>query len=136
MPSRSWLNWNDRRADALDQIERALDRVVRPGRSRATQQLNCAFAVLLAAHFQGYCRDLHSECVDALVMPIPVAGLRLTIREEFLYNRRLSTGNATQSNIASDFSRLGIGDFWIRVDADHPGNAVRRELLERLNTWT
>ena len=40
------------------------------GRRYATQQINRAYAVLLASEFQGFCRDLHSECVDHVLTVI------------------------------------------------------------------
>ncbi len=137
MPSHSWNTWNMGRAHALDQIEAAHRSVggSGPGRRHATLQLNHAYAVLLAAQFQGFCRDLHSECVDFIVAPITIPPLRLAVREEFLYNRRLNTGNANQGSIAADFGRIGANDFWNSVDADRAGNDQRRQLLDRLNAW-
>ena len=51
MPSRSWLTWSTVRAAALDEIEAAHHSVggSGPGRHYATQQLNRAYAVLLAS---------------------------------------------------------------------------------------
>ena len=37
-----------------------------------TQQINRAYAVLGASHFQGFVRDLHTESVDYLVAIIVV----------------------------------------------------------------
>ena len=57
------------RRRALDEIEAAHASVggTGPGRRYATQQINQAYAVLLASQFQGYCRDLHTESVAHLM---------------------------------------------------------------------
>ena len=69
MPSHSLVRWNGERADALDEIENAHVMVggTERGRRYATQQINYSYAALLSGHFQGFCRDLHSECVDHVV---------------------------------------------------------------------
>ena len=43
------------------------------GRRYATQQINRAYAVQLASEFQGFCRDLYSECMDHVVATAPAA---------------------------------------------------------------
>src|SRR5262249_23071235 len=118
MPSRSWRHWNTVRARELDELEAAHTAIggSRPGPPTATQQINRASAVLLASQFQGFCRDLHSECVDYLVALIPVALFQVTVQDEFLWNRALDRGNATQATIAGDFKRLGLDNFWSLVD--------------------
>src|SRR5437870_518257 len=88
MPSRSWRHWHSVRARELDEVEAAHTAIggSGPGRRTATQQINRAYAVLLASQFQGFCRDLHTECVDYLVALIPVADPQGTVREEFHWN--------------------------------------------------
>ena len=76
MPSISYRRWRTICARALDEMAKAHVAVGGSARGRryTTQQINQAYAVLLAAHFQGFCRDLHSECVDHIlaVMAPPV----------------------------------------------------------------
>lgn len=136
MPSVSWQEWDTSRAGKLDEIEAAHRSVGGTARGRrfATEQINHAYAVLLASQFQGFCRDLHSECVDFLVQVVSPPVLQSVLRAEFLWSRSLDRGNATPSAIGSDFNRLGV-EFWIRVYADYSGNHRRRELLEQLNLW-
>ena len=98
------------------------------------QQINQAYAVLLASQFQGFCRDLHSESVACLVRAVTPAVLQSVLRAEFLFNRSLDRGNANPSTIGSDFNRLGV-EFWLQVYADHPHNDRRKVLLEELNQW-
>jgi hypothetical protein len=136
MPSVSWNEWNTTRAAELDEIEAAHAAVggTGPGRRYATEQINHAYAVLLAAQFQGFCRDLHSECVERVVGVVAPPGLQPMVRLAFLLNRSLERGNATPGTLSSDFNRLDL-DFWTRVYADDPRNRPRREALGELNAW-
>jgi hypothetical protein len=135
MPSNSLIRWNGERSEALDEIENAHVMVggSECGRRYARQQINYSYAALLSSHFQGSCRDLHSECVERLVLILPVR-LRDTIREEFLWNRVLGRGNPHPGAIGSDFGRLGV-DFLPDVYALDARNARRRELLQELIDW-
>lgn len=78
MPSYSYRLWRTKRTRSLDEIAQAHAVIGGPARGRrfATQQLNRAYAVLLASQFQGFCRDLHSECVDH-VLSVVAAPLRV-----------------------------------------------------------
>jgi hypothetical protein len=104
------------------------------GRRFATQQINRAYAILLASQFQGFCRDLHSECVDHLVSSLTPNALQPIVRAEFTRNRQLDRGNAQPGSLGSDFGRLGV-DFWTQVDGHDVGNPDRKTLLEELNSW-
>ena len=135
MPSHSLTRWNAERVNALDEIENAHAMVggTERGRRYATQQINYAYAAVLSSHFQGFCRDLHSECVDHIVAIAP-AQLRAFLRVEFIWNRTLGRGNPHPGAIGSDFNRLGV-DLWTEVYALDSRNQRRRELLQELNEW-
>jgi hypothetical protein len=135
MPSQSLIRWHGERADALDEIENAHAMVggTERGRRYATQQINYSYTALLSSHFQGFCRDLHSECVDHVVAILP-AQVRVFIREEFIWNRSLARGNPHPGAIGSDFNRLGV-DLWAGVYALDARNNRRRELLQELVEW-
>jgi hypothetical protein len=136
MPSVSWQEWNTTRGGELDEIEAAHRSVggTARGRRYATEQINHAYAVLLASQLQGFCRDLHTECVHYLVRAVTPVVLQSVLRAEFLLNRSLDRGNANPSSIGSDFNRLGV-KFWLEVYADWLRNDRRRELLDELNQW-
>ena len=136
MPSLAFQDWSARRAAALDEIEHAHRSVggAGPGRRTLTQQINQAYAVLLSSQFQGFCRDLHTECAYHLVAAIVSPVLKATYRRNLLFARKLDTGNPNSGNLGSDFNRLGLS-FWPAVDGDHPRNPRRRGALERLNRW-
>jgi hypothetical protein len=123
------------RAAALDEIEAAHAHIGGTGRGRryATQQVNRAYAVLLSSEFQGFCRDLHSECADHVVATAP-AHTQDVIGAQFLWGRSLDRGNPQAGGIGSDFGRFAL-PFWDEVCALHAQNQRRRELLDELMAW-
>jgi hypothetical protein len=135
MPSISYQRWVTSRARALDGIAHARAGMIgtRTARPYAVQQVNQAYALLIASQFQGFCRDLHSECVDHLVAVIAPPALQALVRAEFTRSRKLDQGNAQPSNLAVDFGRFAV-DFWAKVD-QHPRSAGARSLLDELNRW-
>lgn len=143
MPSQSWQEWYSTRASKLDEIEaahRSIGGTAR-GRRYATEQINHAYAVLLASQFQGFCRDLHSECVDFIIqglVPVvataPAGFLQSVLQGVLVLGRQLDKGNANPGNIGADFNRFGL-QFWEQVYREDSGNVRRRELLEELNSW-
>ena len=137
MPSQAYREWNTVRARELDEVEAAHAGVggTGPGRRYATQQINRAYAVLLASQFQGFCRDLHSECVFRLTDSIAMMEVQDAVRADWTSNRQLNRGNANQGTIAGDFNRLGLKRLWERIDALSPRYSRCRSLLELLNRW-
>lgn len=136
MPSRSLQFWLEHRSRALDRIEEAHRGLGGggPGRRYATQQVNHAYAMLLSAQFQGFCRELHDEGVDHLVESTVPAGLWETFKKTLVWNRKLDTGNPNPGNIGSDFGRFGER-FWDDVRRLDARNQSRFERLEELNRW-
>jgi hypothetical protein len=129
------LSWQSVRGRALDEIEHAHVTIGGSSRGRryATQQINYAYAALLSSHFQGFCRDLHSECIDHIVAATP-ANFQVFLRIEFVWNRTLDKGNPHPGGIGSDFNRLGV-QFWPSVTALDARNERRQELLQELIDW-
>jgi hypothetical protein len=136
MPSRSFQHWATVRAASLDEIEAAHRALggTGPGRRVATQQINFAYAILLSAQFQGFCRDLHVECADFLAGFIPLPALRDLCRADLHGNRRLDRGNPNPGTIGADFARLGL-TFWPTVEAHDSRSRQRKGSLEELNEW-
>ena len=135
MPSHSLLQWRGERAAALDEIEAAHSGVggTARGRRYATQQINRAYAVLLSSEFQGFVRDLYSECVDHVVAAA-TAQLQALVRVQFLWGQPFGRGNPQASAIGSDFGRLGL-PFWDAAYAVHAHNRRRRAMLDELMAW-
>ena len=136
MPSIAHQRWTSSRADQLNEIQQAHLAVGGTGRGRryATQQINQAYAVLLASQFQGFCRDLHSESVEYLVPTIAPVSFQTLFRAELMRNRQLKRGNAQPDSIREDFGRLGI-DLWTEVSKADQRNRKRRAILDELNKW-
>jgi hypothetical protein len=136
MPSTALQQWRTVRAAALDEIEQAHASVggSGPGRRYATQQINQAYAMLLSSQLQGFCRDLHTECVEHAVRCLAPTAWQQIVQAEFTLYRKLDTGNPNPGNLGADFGRLGI-ELWDEVVASDPRNAQRRILLQELNEW-
>src|SRR5581483_11432381 len=94
VPSNALVEWRGGRAAALDEIEAAHAHIggTDRGRRYATQQVNRAYVVLLSAEFQGFCRDLHSECADLFVSPVADPDLRAMLRDNLLFGRKIDRG--------------------------------------------
>lgn len=135
MPSNSLTRWRGERTAALEEIENAHAMVGGTGRGRryATQQINYAYAALLSSQFQGFCRDLHTECVDHVIAVTPAALQTLT-RTALLWNRAVDRGNPNPGNIGQDYNRLGLL-FWPALRARDAQNERRQQLLQELIDW-
>ncbi|HZU81872.1 MAG TPA: hypothetical protein VE987_03100 [Polyangiaceae bacterium] len=90
---------------------------------------------MLAAHFQGYCRGLHSAAVDFIAMNTRPSNVAAVLRGALTQGRRLDTGNANPDNLGADFGRLGMPSFWDDVGALDRRNRARRTRLRELNEW-
>jgi hypothetical protein len=137
MPSNAYRQWRTVRATALDEIARAhaaLGGTAR-GRRYTTQQINHAYAMLLASQFQGFCRELQTECATHCLNVIaPPPALQNLVQTEFTRGRQLDRGNAQPSSLGADFGRLDI-DFWDELAAYDPASVGWKNDLELLNDW-
>jgi hypothetical protein len=136
MPSLSLQAWNTTRQAALEELEAAHRSVGGSGRGRryATQQINQAYAVLLSSQFQGFCRDLHSECVRYFVQTLPLGLHQAALKELLMQNRKLNSGNPNPGNIGADYNRFGF-IFWDAVTLLDIRNQGRQRHLSTLNLW-
>ena len=136
MPSISYLQWTTVRAAALDEIAQAHAAVggTARGRRYGTQQINRAYAMLLASQFQGFCRQLHSECVDQLASCVAPVTLKPLLQGEFTWNRQLDRGNAQPGSLGADFGRLSI-NLWEALRVHDPASAGWQADLDLLNEW-
>ena len=70
--------------------------------------------LLVASQFQGFCRELHAECVKVLVEHLkPHRLLRPLVESGFTRCLQLDSRNAQPGSIGADFGLLGI-IFWDR----------------------
>jgi hypothetical protein len=136
MSSLALKRWRADRTASLNEIENVHRSVAGMGvRRRATmQQLNMAYTLLLSSEFQGFCRNLHTECASVVAGIMPSAVVEDIMYDSLKLNRKLDMGNPNPGNIGADFGRFDLS-FWSMVDAAHPRNARRKALLEQLNAW-
>lgn len=137
MVSRALTRWNTTSASKLDQVASAHSAIggKKPGRRFATDQINHAYLVLLAGAFQGFCRDLHTECVTALLGSLGAAQpVEAVLLANAMQSRQLDARNATRSTIQVDFTRLGL-QVLAHLKATRPSNEKRLVALDRLNAW-
>ena len=101
MPSTSLGWWQHQRMPRLIELDNqcaACLALVPPMPNLVDENLR-GFVLLLSAHFQGFCRDLPSECVDELARAVAPATFQSILRAEFLFNRSLDRGNASPGTI-------------------------------------
>ncbi len=89
--------------------------------------------LLLCAHFQAYCRGLHTDAAQLLVEAID-PGIASVVDANLTFARQLDRSNAQPSAIGADFNRL-VFEFWTVVKATDARNAARQRKLEELNDW-
>jgi hypothetical protein len=133
MPSVSLQSWRVDRILSLQEVDRqcADSLALAPPNPRLYEENLRGFIMLLSAHFQGFCRDLYTECsqIVAGAMPLP---LQVMIQTQFTTNLALDRGNPNRDNIRKDFDRFGIPLDLVAID---PANHGRLRELERLNRW-
>jgi hypothetical protein len=128
--------WDGPSREALDEIELVHARVggTGVGRRILTRQVNYAYAALILAHFQRYCRSVHTEATDALVASIPDPNLIQVFAASLTERRLLDRGNPTPENLSRDFARFGFR-LWPDLEVDDRRNWRRRQKLEELCRW-
>lgn len=132
MASAALTRWQGDRLPRLDQVDAQCATLLAmvPPPPLAEEVLQ-GYVMLLSGHFQGFCRDLYTECVGAcrLVMP---PGVQPAAQAQFLTELRLNSGNPTVENIRKDFERFAIT---LDLPADDPLNVTRVTHLGHLNHW-
>jgi len=88
------------------------------------------YVVLLSAHFQGFCRDLHTEAAQVIASKVRPRLQRL-VQDQFAGHRKLDHGNPSLEHLKEDFKRFG---FTLDFAAD-PANGPRLTDLSALNKW-
>jgi len=136
MPSKALDHWLNQSQTELDELENAHVQVggSGPGRRYLTRQINHSYLVAVAAQFQRFCRDLHSEAAQRLADAVQPQSFRGAVLRLLTENRKLDTGNANESTLGPDFDRLGL-QFFDEVKAASGFNKRRRLRLEQLNIW-
>jgi hypothetical protein len=133
MPSAAFTVWQNDRIPRLNEVEAhcaAVAALVPPNLSFLDETLR-GFVLHLSAHFQGFCRDLYTECAQIWIAAIP-AGLKATAQAQFSAQLALEKGNPTHANIKRDFDRFG---FLLNLQAAHALGPQQVTDLGHLNDW-
>ena len=133
MPSASLLQWQNDRMPRLAEIESqcAACLALAPPQVKLLEENLRGYILLLSAHFQGFCRDLHTECAQVVTLKVR-ASLQLLIQAQFRADRKLDQGNPNLQNLKRDFERFG---FKLDLADAAPANPVRLHDLAVLNWW-
>lgn len=137
MASASLARWQSARAQRLDNLVAAHHAVAggTRGRKWLTAEVNHALIVRLASEFQGFCRDLHDEAIEAVLDAKLTTdhSMNSIVRALLENNRRLDSGNANWGNIGSDYARLGISMATELRTARPAKYSTWMQTLDRLN---
>jgi hypothetical protein len=134
MPSKALSEWQAGRMARLNEIEAqcaATLVAVPPNPDLADENLR-GYVMLLSAHFQGFCRDLYSECVQVIAGTIPPS-LAALVQVQCQTARELDGANPRYATLRKDFDRFGL-DLTAKLATD-PANALRVTRLDHLNAW-
>jgi hypothetical protein len=132
MPYTSLIQWQTNRMPRLQQVELQCAAVLAapaPNPDLLDENLR-GYVLLLSAHFQGYCRDLHTEAAQVIASKLRTS-LQALIQSQFKTHRRLDQGNPTVENLKADFDRFGHS---LNLSAD-PANVPRLADLAAMNKW-
>ncbi len=133
MPSAALTRWQNDRALRLNDVEAhctAVLALVPPNPTFLDETLR-GFALHLSAHFQGFCRNLYTECSQIWIAAIPI-GFRATAQAQFAAQLALEKGNPTYDNIKRDFNRFG---FLLDLQSAHLTGPQQVTDLGHLNDW-
>jgi hypothetical protein len=135
MASSALTAWRTDASASLNEVVQAHTDLggTKPGR-RALTEINYAYAIRLAAHFQGFVRALHSEAASVISAGVPNPALRLVFQTQLTRGRLLDRGNATLSNISEDYGRFNF-KILDKVSDDRTLNPGRKTKLSNLLEW-
>ena len=133
MPSASFTCWQNDRVPRLNEVEAHCTAVLAlvPPKPTFLEETLRGFVLHLSAHFQGFCRDLYTECSQISIAAIPV-GLKATAQAQFSAQLALEKGNPSHDNIKRDCNRFG---FLLNLQAAHSLGPQHVTDLGHLNDW-
>ena len=134
MPSAALLKWQNERLPSLAHVDAqcAASVAAVPPNITLIDENYRGYVLLLAAHFQGFCRDLHTECAQIIASKVRPS-LEILFQSQFSARRELDRGNANAKSIIEDFSRFG---FSMKTELNGiVGAAALKADLHTLNEW-
>lgn len=133
MPSVALTEWMNDRMSRLAQVDAqcaAILALAPPNPILLDESLR-GYAMLLSAHFQGFCRALYTECAQVFGATLAI-DLQATIQIQFSAKLGLNRNNPTIQVIRDDFERFG---FTLDLAGANPSNPFRITHLGHLNYW-
>ena len=132
MPSQALNIWRTDRIARLIAVERqcAATAALIPPNLELADENPRGLTMILSAHFQGYRRDLHTECTMILAGRIRNKTIRILFQDQFTTGRALDRGSPNLQNINQDFKRLSFDFNLAKFDTD---NNPRIKALDELN---
>lgn len=130
MPSRALIQWQNDRMLRLREVEAHCSTVAAavPQKPNFADETLRGFVLHLSAHFQGFCRDLYTECSQVCIAAMP-AGLQPTAQLQFFAHLAVENGNPSHVNLKRDFGRFGT---LLNLQAVNPRQLTD---LGHLNAW-
>jgi len=121
-----WQGSRAKRLQRLFDAHAAAEGSGAPGRRWRTEQINWSLALLLAAEFQGFARDLHDEAGYSFAVFAAQGNqtLETILKARMTQNRQLDRGNANPGNLGNDFKILGV-DLWDELKTRWPRMTVK-----------
>ncbi len=130
MASIALQKWLTSRTVELDEFETAHKAVGKAGRGL----INQSYVMMLSSHFQGFCRDLHTESVQHLVRKLTHPDFEYIASVNLTTARRLDQGNPGFDNIRLDFDRLGL-DLQTELIGHSAQSERGKEVLKEIIAW-
>jgi hypothetical protein len=134
MPSAALLRWQTDRLPRLAEVDAqcAATLAVVPPPALADENLR-GYVMLLSAHFQGYCRDLHTECVQVVAAASASPAIEVVVQTQGIAGRELDGANPRYETLRKDFERFAFD--LVAALAANPANALRVTHIGHLNSW-
>jgi hypothetical protein len=130
---KTWLSSQRAALDRLDELRTELAGQSSESR-RIVQQIDDAYILLLAAHFQRFFRSLHNEAAGVMAKQVSGHEPAKLVGEWLIASRGLDRGNAHPTVLDQDFKRFGM-KLWSQLIEYSPANGRRRARHETLNKW-
>jgi hypothetical protein len=133
LPSAALTYWKNDRAFQLNEVEAhcAAAYALVPPNPTFFEETVRGFVLHLSAHFQGYFRDLYTECAPICIAAMP-AGLQAVAQSQFLAQLALEKGNPNHDNKRKDFNRFG---FQLNLQSANSLASHQLADLAHLNAW-
>ena len=129
MPSAALQHWTTDRTLRLMAVDAHCGNPA-PANPLLVEESLRAYVMLLSGHFQGFCRDLYTECSQVITAAAPV-NLQFALQTQLAAEMKLESGNPTVEAIRKDFERFGFTlDFSLE-----PANGPRLTHIGQLNKW-